>query len=123
MAIPEVHPDAGGMGLVTDVVLTLGSQFPRLMGALPRLRVATLRFPADGFSVSVHGPDGEVVAGAERVPLEWQLYHHVFMLDRAGTGFLAGAEIAWIKHVTVLRRPDALTITLTMGSPLRGPER
>ena len=57
------------------------------------------------------------------MPIGWALYRHAFMLDRKGTGFLAGAEIAWIKHVTVLRRPDALTIALTMGSPPRGPER
>ena len=108
---------------VTDMALTATEHCPGLLDELPRLRAATLRFPVDRFSVTVQGPDGNAVGGADNVPLGWELYRHVFMLDRKGTGFLAGAEIAWIKHVTVLRRPDALTITLTMGSPPRGPER
>jgi hypothetical protein len=124
MAIPVAPPpDPAGMALVTDLLLTLIEQFPLLIWQLPQLPTATLRFPVDRFSVTVQGPDGNAVGNADNVPLGWQLYRHVFMLDRKGTGFLAGAEIAWIKHVTVLRLPDALTITLTMGSPPRGPER
>ena len=124
MAVPLAPPpDPAGVALVTDVVLSLMAQFPLLIWQLPQLPTATLRFPTDKFCVTVQGPDGGAVGGADRVPLGWDVYRHIFMLDRKGTGFLAGAEIAWIKHVTVLRRPDALTITLTMGSPPRGPER
>ena len=123
MAVPVAPPpDAAGMALVTDVVLTVAERCPELLAELPRLRAATLWFPAGQYCVTVQGPNGAPVGGADRVPIGWELYRHAFMLDRAGTGFLAGAEIAWIKHVTILRRPEALTITLTMCPP-RGPER
>ena len=123
MAIPVTMPDPTGAALMTDVILTVAEHCPGLLWALFRLPKATLRFPTGEYCVTVLGPDGDVVAGADHVPLDAPMYKHLFLLDRRGTGFLAAAEITWIKFYTVLQRPDALTVSLTMGAPPPAPER